>query len=118
MKSEFEPRRSPLVRSKHYLSFDERIWQRLDEIADRHYEGNRSRAVEGLILHDWLVDLSKQRAGKPHTHWISAPIVTNDGELQPLLERLQKGDVDEIGCYVDRLVEERADELKHNGSKT
>jgi hypothetical protein len=30
----------------------------------------------------------------------------------------KKGDVDQIGCYVDRLVEQRAGELKHNSSKT
>lgn len=111
MKKEFRPRRSPLTRTKHYLSFDARLWKRLQAVADKHYRGNRSRALEGLLLHDWLVDLNKQRSGRPHDHWISAPLVMNDGELQPLLERLESGDVDEMGCYVDRLVEERAREL-------
>ena len=48
MKKEFRPRRSPLTRTKHYLSFDERLWKRLQVVADKHYRGNRSRALEGL----------------------------------------------------------------------
>jgi len=108
MKKEFRPRRSPLTRTNHSLSFDARLWKRLQVVADKHYQGNRSRALEGLILHEWLVELNKERTGRPHSHWISAPLVMNDGELQPLLERLEKGEVDELGCYVDRLVDERA----------
>ncbi len=111
MKNEFTPRRSLLSRHKHALSFDDRFWNRLGVIADKHYEGNRSRAIEGLLLHDWLVDLNKTREGKEHTHWISAPMVLNDGELEPLLDRLQKGDADEVGSYIDRRVEERARQL-------
>jgi hypothetical protein len=107
MKNEFKPRRSRLSRTKHALSFDDRLWRRLQAVADQHYDGNRSRALEGLLLHDWLVELNKKREGKPHTHWISAPLVMNEGELEPLLDRLAQGDADEIGCYVDRLVEER-----------
>ena len=116
MKSEFRPRRSPLSRTKHYLTFDDRLWRRLQAVADRHYGGNRSRAVEGLLLHDWLVETNKQRDGKPHTHWISAPLVMNDGELEPLLDRLDRGDADEIGCDVDRLVDERLETLKEEVS--
>ena len=39
-------------------------------------------------------------------------MVLNEGELEPLLDRLEKGDADEVGCYVDRLVEERAAALR------
>jgi hypothetical protein len=113
MKPELQPRRSRLARRKHDVSFDERLWRRLGEVANRHYQGNRSRALEGLLMHDWLVELNKQRAGKPHTHWISAPLVMNDGELEPLLDRLEQGEADEIGCYVDRLVEERIRQAEH-----
>jgi hypothetical protein len=111
MGKEFTPKRSPLSRRKHALSFDERFWNRLGEVAAKHYAGNRSRALEGLLLHDWLVELNKVQQGKEHTHWISAPMVLNEGELEPLLERLVRGEADEVGSYVDRLVEERARQL-------
>lgn len=111
MGKELTPRRSPLSRRKHALSFDERFWNRLGEVADKHYEGNRSRALEGLLLHDWIVELNKKQSGQEHTHWISAPMVLNEGELEPLLDRLTRGEADEVGSYVDRLVEERAKRL-------
>lgn len=112
MKPKFQPRRSLHTRESHSVSFDARLWQRLDAVALHHYQGNRSRALEGLLLHDWLVELNKRRQGKPHSHWISAPLVMNEGELQPLLERLEQGEADEIGCYIDRLVEERLREVQ------
>jgi hypothetical protein len=112
MKPEFTPKRSPLSRRKHAFTFDERLWRRLGVIARKHYGGNRSRALEGLLVHDWIVELNKAREGKEHTHWISAPMVLNPGELEPLLDRLERGDADELGCYVDRLVEERAESLR------
>ena len=108
MKPEFTPRKSRQSRGRHDLTLDERLWQRLTEVADKHYGGNRSRAIEGMLVHDWMVELNKIRDGKEHTHWISAPAVLNDGELEPLLDRLVRGDADDVGCYVDRLVEERA----------
>lgn len=112
MKKEITPKRSQLSRRKHTFSFDERLWKRLDAVARKHYGGNRSRAIEGLLVHDWIVETNKTRAGQEHTHWISAPSVMNEGELEPLLDRLEKGDADEVGCYVDRLVEERAAALQ------
>lgn len=117
MMPEFRPRRSRLSRTEHYLSFDARLWQRLQVVADLHYGGNRSRALEGLLVHDWIVELNKRRAGQEHTHWISAPLVMNDGELEPLLDRLARGEADEIGSYVDRLVEERAQALKEKSNR-
>jgi hypothetical protein len=112
MKPEFTPRRSPLSRRKHEFSFNERIWRRLEIVAKKHYGGNKSRAIEGLLVHDWIVEANKAKAGKEHTHWISAPVVLNDGELEPLLDRLERGDADEVGSYIDRLVEERARALQ------
>jgi len=117
MKPEFTPRRSRLSRRKHALSFNERLWRRLGVVADKHYQGNRSRALEGLLLHDWLVESNKAKLGKEHTHWISAPVVLNDGELEPLLDRLERGEADEVGCYIDRLVEERAQALQRQQEK-
>jgi hypothetical protein len=111
MKPEFTPKRSPLSRRKHALTFDERLWQRLGVVARKHYGGNHSRALEGLLLHDWLVETNKARDGKEHTHWISAPVVLNPGELEPLLDRLERGEADELGSYVDRLVEARLAQL-------
>lgn len=108
MKLEFTPKRSVFSRRKHAVSMNERLWRRLDVVARKHYGGNRSRAIEGMLLHDWIVEQNKAKEGKEHTHWISAPMVLNEGELEPLVDRLERGEADEVGCYVDRLVEERA----------
>jgi hypothetical protein len=37
--------------------------------------------LEGLLLHDWIVELNKKQHGHEHTHWISAPMVLNEGRL-------------------------------------
>lgn len=118
MNTEFTSQKPQLSRCKHALSFDDRFWDRLGEVADKHYGGNRSRALEGLLLYDWLVELNKIQHGQEHTHWISAPVVLNDGELDPLLGRLARGEVDQVGSYVDRLVELRARALEPAAAAT
>lgn len=112
MPKELHTRRAPLSRGRRYISLDERFWERLEHVAQQHYGGNRSRALEGLLLHDWLVEANKRERGQNHSHWISAPLVMNLGELEPLLDRLQRGEADAVGSYVDRLVEERVRHLQ------
>ncbi len=111
MSQEFIPRRAPQVRQKHTVTFDDRLWERLQEVADRHYQGDKSRALEGLLLYDWMVEITKRKNGKRHDHWISAPLVQRPGELEPLLDRLVAGDSDSVGAFIDVRLEERVKAL-------
>jgi len=112
MAKEYIPRRSQHVRQKHTISFDDRLWKRLQEVANQHYEGDKSRALEGLLLYDWMVEITKRKSGKRHEHWISAPLVLRTGELEPLLERLEAGDSDFVGAFIDVRLDERARDLQ------
>jgi len=111
MRKEFIPRRPARVRQKHSLSFDDRLWSRLQAVADQHYGGDKSRALEGLLLYDWMVEITKRKNGKRHDHWISAPLVLRTGELEPVLDRLHAGDSDFVGSFIDAAIEARAREL-------
>ena len=109
--AEFTPRKSKQKRQKVSHSLDDRLKERLQELADRHYEGNSSRAIEGLILYEWLIDVAKRKQGKSNDHWISAPIVLREGELEPILDRLQAGDSDAVGTYIDARLTEKAKQI-------
>lgn len=111
MPSEFTPRRSKHSRERRAISVADWFWERLGVLADRDYAGNHSRALEGLLLFDWIIETVKKRAGKRHEHFITAPLVLNPGEIEPLLDRLRAGDSDHVGSYIDLLIEKRAEEL-------
>lgn len=111
MKPEFTPRRSKYSRQQRSISVADWFWDRIGVLAERDYNGNRSRAIEGLLLYDWLVEITKMKKGIAHRHFVTAPLVLNVGEMEPLLERLLAGDSDFVGSYLDALISEKAVEM-------
>lgn len=111
MPAEFIARHSNRSRERRTISVADWFWERLEVLADRDYTGNRSRALEGLLLYDWIVETVKKRAGKRHEHFVTAPLVLNPGEIEPLLDRLRAGDSDFVGSYIDLLIQKKAEEL-------
>lgn len=108
---EFDFQPTAQAKEPHSITIDPRLWARLKEIADRHYEGSISSAISGLTLHEWMVELHRVKDGKGvNRHWISAPLILRPGELEPMLERMFQGDVDYVGSYFDERVKAAAAE--------
>lgn len=106
MAKEFEPLMPKETRQPHNLRWDDRIWERLGVIADLNYEGSRSKAVEGLIIFEWLVSVAKRILKQPHNHWLTAPITLRKGELEPLLQALVDDDIPKLTAYLEDVLEE------------
>jgi hypothetical protein len=87
MKPEFQPRRSPLSAHKHAVSFDCARLEALEAVADKHTRATVAGS-RGLLLHDWLVELNKQRAARAHPLDLRAHR-DERSDLQPLLERCE-----------------------------
>ncbi len=87
----------------HELNFEPRIWEFLSRLADELYDGNKSRAVNSIVLFSWIHFVNETAAGRRPTHWLTAPAVKEPKELEDLLraiERIQKtGKPEDIGTW-------------------
>lgn len=85
----------------HELNFEPRIWDFLGFLADELYEGNRSKAVNSIILFSAIHFYNQVAEGKRPTHWLTAPAVKDPEQLEDILRMIDRikttGKAEEMG---------------------
>lgn len=87
----------------HELNFEPRIWDFLGFLADELYEGNRSKAVNSIILFSAIHFYNETAKGKRPTHWLTRPAVQDPEQLEDIMRMVERiratGNAEDIGSW-------------------
>lgn len=87
----------------HELNFEPRIWELLGVLADKIYDGNRSKAANSIILFSAIHFFNEQAKGNTPTHWLTAGAMKHPEELESLLRMMKRvketGQPEELGTW-------------------
>lgn len=94
----------------HELTFEPRIWDFLGVIADAFYDGNRSKAVNGVVLFSAINYYNQLAKGEQPSHWLTAPAVKDPEQLEDIMRMIERvrttGKYEEIEIWWKAQVEE------------
>lgn len=94
----------------HELTFEPRIWDFLEMLADELYGGNKSKAVNSIILFSAIHYFNEVAAGRRPTHWLTRPAVQDPEQLEDIVRLIQRiqdtGKPEEIGTWWRHELEE------------
>lgn len=94
----------------HRLNFEPRIYEFLQIIANGLYEGNKSRAVNSMILFSAIHFFNEIAKKRRPSHRLTEAAMDNPEELESLLRTIDRirttGVPEDIGKWIDHTFEE------------
>jgi len=100
----------------HELNFEPRIWALLEILAKEIYDGNKSRAVNSLVLFSAIHFFNERAKGRHPTHWMTAPAMKDNAQLDSLLGTIERivatGVPEDFGKWWEHELERKVGELK------
>jgi len=89
--------------SGHELNWEPRIWDLLGLLADKLYEGNRSKAANSIILFSAIHFFNEQAKGNTPSHWLTSQAMKDPEQLESLLRMMERvketGVAEELGTW-------------------
>ena len=107
----------------HELNFEPRIWDLLEILAREIYDGNKSRAVNSLVLFSAIHFFNERAKGRHPTHWMTAGAMKDNAQLDSLLGTIERivatGVPEDFGKWWEHELERKVGELEcpHCGEK-
>jgi hypothetical protein len=100
----------------HELNFEPRIWDLLEILAREIYDGNKSRAVNSLVLFSAIHFFNERAKGRTPTHWITAPAMKDGAQLDSLLGTIERivatGVPEDFGKWWEHELERKIGDLQ------